>query len=98
MKQTIPINSELFSDKDFSKVHGTIRSLMSEAGGKKVLGVGFSPPGMIDHERGVLIQIPNFYLLKNVPVKDIIKKEFNLLTIVANDANVEAVGGIFWFW
>lgn len=92
LKQTIPINSESFSDKDFSKVQKVIRSLMSKAGGKKILGVGFSSPGMIDHKSGVLIRIPNFHLLKNVPVKDIIEKEFNLPTIVANDANVEAVG------
>jgi predicted NBD/HSP70 family sugar kinase len=92
LKQTIYIDSESFSDKNFSEVHDIIRNLIIKAGGKKVLGVGFSSPGMIDHGRGVLIRIPNFHFLQNVPVKDIIEKKFNLPTIVANDANVEAVG------
>lgn len=88
-EKTVFINSKSFSVNDLSKVAAIIKSLMKDK--DNILGVGFASPGMINHDKGVVIQIPHFPMFKNVPIKKLIEKKFHLHTIVANDANAEAI-------
>jgi len=89
---SVQLESILFSKKDMGKIKKIIYSFIKHFGKDKILGIGFSSPGMINHRKGTIISIPNFPKIKNLPVKEILEKEFDLHTIVANDANAEAVG------
>lgn len=89
---SIPVDSVSFSKKDMGKINEMISSFISHFGKDKILGIGFSSPGMIDDKQGTIIRIPHFPKVKNLPVKEILVKEFGLCTVIVNDANAEAVG------
>ncbi len=89
---SISVDSASFSKKDMGKISKMISSFISRFGKDKILGIGLSSPGMIDDKQGIIIRIPHFPKVKNLPVREILVKEFGLCTIIVNDANAEAVG------
>ncbi len=91
-KKILRVNSREFGKDDLKKVVEIVRFLFSQKGDAQILGIGFASPGMIDHKNGILMRIPHFPKLKNVPVKKILEEEFGVHTNVVNDANAEAVG------
>jgi len=53
-----------------------------------ILGIGFSAPGPLNPNTGVVVAPPNLHGWHNVPLGDIIKDEFGVPIFVGNDANV----------
>jgi glucokinase len=60
-----------------------------------IAAIGVATPGLMDLKAGLILDPPNLKPWKNVPVRDHIKKVFNLPTVFQNDANAAAYGE-FW--
>lgn len=56
-----------------------------------VLGIGVSFEGIVDHDKGVLV-LCNRFGWRNVPVKELIEKEFGIRTFVESDGRAMALG------
>ena len=56
-----------------------------------VLGIGISSPGPLNPNTGVIMAPPNLPAWRDVPLSDIIAKEFGLPVFIGNDANVAAL-------
>ncbi|AEE95965.1 ROK family transcriptional regulator [Mahella australiensis] len=80
------------------RIIDVIDKLINDVGIKreKVLGIGISAPGPYDHERGVLINPPNFPGWHNVPIVDIIQSKFNIPTYLEKETQAAALAE-WWF-
>lgn len=55
---------------------------------KKVIGIGIGIPGYSDANRGIAISYSHLKDWKNIPVKDILEKEFHVTCYMDNNVNV----------
>ncbi|MFN3157971.1 MAG: ROK family protein [Rubinisphaera brasiliensis] len=58
---------------------------------EQIAGIGIGCPGPIDPERGVLLQAPNLGW-KNVPIADLLRKQFKKPVVVINDVDAGVYG------
>src|SRR5262245_15148029 len=70
-------------------LHDLVRELLDLAT-RPVLGVGVGTPGVVD-AAGVVIDAPNLGW-HGTPLADGLRKAFDVLVLVANDANTEFIG------
>ena len=56
-----------------------------------IIGIGVGAPGMVNYDQGYILSAPNL-LWENIKLKDIIEDEFNIPTLVDNEANAGAIG------
>ncbi len=59
---------------------------------EKIVAIGIGSPGPLSPSKGIIISPPNFKGWKNVPLKEIIEREFHLPTFIENDAKACALG------
>lgn len=59
---------------------------------KKIIGIGIGAPGLIKLKKGIVEYPPNLPGWTSVPLGSIIEKEFEIRTVVENDANAAAIG------
>lgn len=87
-----------FSDELVNFIHSLIDE--SHANEEDILGIGLSAPGPINAQNGVFLQMTNHkkghtspapFDWSNIPVKEIIQKEFNFKVFADNEANVLAL-------
>jgi glucokinase len=64
------------------------------AEGDGVSGIGISAPGPLDPSTGVIVAPPNLKGWHNVPLGDILQKEFGVPVYCGNDANVAALAEV----
>ena len=57
-----------------------------------ISAIGVATPGLMDIKAGLILDPPNLKPWRNVPVRDAIRKMFNLPTAYQNDANAAAYG------
>ena len=57
----------------------------------KVEAVGVGLPGLVDNEKGIVIQTPNMPF-RNTPFRELFQKEWNIPVYLGNDANCAAIG------
>jgi glucokinase len=57
-----------------------------------LFAIGIGAPGMTDVRRGVVIEAANLPGWKNVPLKDMVAREFKVPVTVDNDVNMAALG------
>jgi glucokinase len=73
---------------------GRIKDLIREVlpdDGTPVAGIGVSAPGPLNPATGVIVAPPNLHGWHNVPLAEILQKEFNIPVYLGNDANVAAL-------
>jgi transcriptional regulator of PTS gene len=68
------------------KVIGT-----GKAKGKKILGIGISCIGPLDRNSGLILQPPNFYHLRSIPIRQKLEEKFGYPVYVDNDMNASAL-------
>ena len=56
-----------------------------------LLGIGVAAIGPLDCDRGVLLNPRNFFVISQVPLKEVLEKEWNLPVIFNNDMNAAAL-------
>ena len=81
---------------EFEKVLESVQELLNRHRGIRIIGMGFSAPGLINSEAGVVISVPNFPSIRNLQVRQLLQSRFGFPTFVANDANAEAVAEKFF--
>lgn len=62
---------EFLLDKTFSLVDETIE-------GKEVLGIGVGSIGPVDANQGIILNPPDFYGMKNIPIVQLLKERYNM--------------------
>jgi len=73
----------------------TIHSLLDEISPQikeKIIAIGIGSPGPLSPSKGVIISPPNFTGWSNIPLKEIMEREFGLPTFIENDAKACALG------
>lgn len=58
----------------------------------KLLGIGISLPGWLDHSSGKIIKLPNLMGWDNFPIKQELESVLGFPVFIENDANLSALG------
>ncbi len=72
------------------RIVAAARTVMAQAGGLPIAGVGAGSPGPLDYRDGVVLAAPNLGWI-NVPLKARLEAELGLPVVVGNDANAAAL-------
>ncbi len=64
---------------------------ISKTDQEKIIGIGIAMHGVVDVETGTSLVAP-ILKLRNIPIKEVLEKEFNLTVKVENDARAMALG------
>ena len=80
---------ESFCEKLISLIGDVMAS--PNAGKRKLEGIGVACIGPLDSREGVILEPPNFHMLKSIAVGSLLKKTFNLPVYVDNDMNAAAL-------
>ncbi len=96
-KEIAPIPPAITNEKLLAFIIETIRSLTTadDIDENKIIGIGVGMHGIVDVEKGISILAPNLKL-KNIPIKEVLEKEFSMMVKVENDARVMGLGEL-WF-
>lgn len=70
------------------RLSGLIKELMNE----EVTGIGIGVPSIVDAEKGIVYNAANIASWKEVHLKDMLEKEFQVPVAVENDCNCFALG------
>ncbi len=57
-----------------------------------VKGIGIGSPGPLDSEKGIIVAPPNLFGWENVPLRDILEKEFKVPVFIGHDAAMVTLG------
>ena len=91
--KTVPTRAEMGYEYTIGNIQQSIKDLISEAGIEKnaLEGTGFGFPGQIDCDKGIVRLAPNIPGWVNVPISEIMQKEFNVPVKVDNDVRCAAL-------
>lgn len=91
---SIPTRTEMGYEYTVNSMKEAIRELLKETNSKPedIEGMGFGFPGQIDCEKGIVKLAPNVPGWVNVPIAEIMEKEFGIPTKVDNDVRCAALG------
>ena len=92
-KLNIPITNDQFIRILKENIHKILQT--SKPYHDKILGIGVAMHGVVDIETGTSLVAPNLDL-RNIPIKQKLEEEFNLVVNVENDARAMALGES-WF-
>lgn len=84
--QAIPLNSD--KETLINLIIDEIRKLISP----NIKGIGIGVPSVVDTKTGIVYDVQNIPSWNEVPIKDILEKEFKVEVAVNNDANCFALG------
>lgn len=91
LKKSIETCAEQGYKRVIERMAGLVLELVRTMG-EEVKGVGIGTPGLVDAERGVVIELPNLKGWTNVPVCGEIRKLTGYRCFLGNDANNMAFG------
>ena len=91
---SIPTRAEMGYEYTINSMKEAIRDLMKETKteASDIEGMGFGFPGQIDCKNGIVRLAPNIPGWVNVPIAEIMEKEFGIPTRVDNDVRTAALG------
>ena len=91
---SIPTRAEMGYEYTVNSMKEAIRELLKETKleAKDIEGMGFGFPGQIDCQNGIVRLAPNIPGWVNVPIAEIMEKEFSIPTRVDNDVRTAALG------
>lgn len=91
--KTVPTRAEMGYEYTINNMKQSIRELVDEAKIDKnsLEGIGFGFPGQIDCDNGIVRILPNIPGWINVPIAEIMQKEFNVPVKVDNDVRCAAL-------
>lgn len=83
----------LEKDRLLEQISGLVRRLIGLAGipGDSLLGIGIAVQGSVDSGRGISLFSPFFSGWKDVPLRDLFEKEFQVPVMVIHDPNCMAM-------
>lgn len=86
--EKIKTNAKEGKAKVIKRIKDIIHTLMTD----NVEGIGVGSPGPLSSKKGIVYNPPNLPGWKDVPLRDIISREFGLPVILENDANCACFG------
>ena len=91
---SIPTRAEMGYQYTINNMKEAIAELIKETKSdkKSIEGIGFGFPGQIDYKKGVVRLAPNIPGWVEVPIAEIMEKEFGIPTRVDNDVRCAALG------
>lgn len=91
--KTVPTRAEMGYEYTIGNITQCIKDLITEANlsTNQIEGIGFGFPGQIDCEKGVVRILPNIPGWIDVPIAEIMQKEFNVPVKVDNDVRCMAL-------
>lgn len=95
-RSTNKLNGNLTNEKLLTKLKEIIHNIINSISNpEKIIGIGVAMHGVVDVDHGLSLFAPNLKL-SNIPIKDELEKEFDLVVKVENDARAMALGES-WF-
>ena len=90
----VPTRAEMGYEYTITTMKQAIADLMKETKTNKdsIEGIGFGFPGQIDYKNGIVKNAPNIPGWVDVPIAEVIEKEFGIPTRVDNDVRCAALG------
>ena len=91
---SIPTRAEMGYEYTINSMKDAVRDLLKETKMKPsdIEGMGFGFPGQIDCKNGVVRLAPNIPGWVNIPIANIMEKEFGISTRVDNDVRTATLG------
>ena len=91
---SIPTRAEMGYEYTINSMKDAVRDLLKETKMKAsdIEGMGFGFPGQIDCQKGIVRLAPNIPGWVNVPIAEIMEKEFGIPTRVDNDVRTATLG------
>ncbi|MGB5361421.1 MAG: ROK family protein [Eudoraea sp.] len=80
------------SKSEWDVIKLIIDLIKMQLGEHKVEGIGIGVPSIVDREKGIIHEVQNISSWKEVPLADILIKEFGIPVFIDNDANCFAYG------
>lgn len=77
-------------------VLGEIRETIAAVMDKSVSGIGIGVPSLVDVDKGIVYTVENIPSWKEVPLKEILERSFQVPVFVNNDANCFALGELYF--
>jgi glucokinase len=77
---------------EWDVINVIIDSIKEQLGEHKVEGIGIGVPSIVDREKGIIHEVQNIPSWKEVPLADILIKQFGIPVFIDNDANCFAYG------
>lgn len=76
------------------RIYGAIQQALDEADVSldQIAGIGVATPGPLNNRTGVIYSPPNLPGWENVPLRDLVKQQFNTLVLIENDAHTAGLG------
>lgn len=96
-KDNYPIPSWITNEQLLSLMIEAINAIKNDKAidEDKIVGIGVGMHGIVDVEKGISVLAPNLNL-KNIPIKEVLEKEFHMIVRVENDARAMSLGEL-WF-
>lgn len=94
-KDSISSKSEEGPEKVIQQIKKAIRQILNQSK-VKIIGIGIGTPGIVSSKKGTVENPPNFPGWDIIPLKKIIKKEFQTDVYIENDANAAAIGEMIY--
>jgi glucokinase len=73
-----------------------IRETIAAVFDKTIAGIGIGVPSLVDVDKGVVYTVENIPSWKEVPLKEILERDFQVPVYVNNDANCFALGEFYF--
>lgn len=80
------------ADRSEKEILDDLITAIRETISPEVKSIGIGVPSVVDIEKGIVYNVANIASWKEVHLKDILQKEFNLPVAINNDANCFALG------
>lgn len=79
----------------FERLQRTIENLLRANRDKLIVGMSIVAPGPIDYENCVILNPPNFFGWKNIPIGAMLKRHFNMPITVFNNAEAHTLAELY---
>ncbi|MBQ6516669.1 ROK family protein [bacterium] len=91
---SIPTRAEMGYEYTVNSMKQAIADLLKESKvpQSEIKGIGFGFPGQIDYQKGIVRHAPNIPGWVNVPIAEIMEKEYGIPTKVDNDVRCATLG------
>jgi glucokinase len=91
---SVPTRAEMGYAYTIENIKTTIKECLKETKNpiENIIGIGFGLPGQIDSKKGIVKLLPNIPGWVNVPLAEMIEKEFSVPVKIDNDVRVATLG------
>lgn len=84
--------SPLINKDNLESTIEQLKTLIHTVYQEDIVGIGIGVPSVVDLEKGIVYDVVNIPSWKEVPLKDILEKEFNVPVFINNDVNCFVLG------